>query len=196
LAMDGQLLLRGEGVLRTKLANAIIRRSDYDLAEFGHSDRLLALVGLAGAEGIGGKLYLTNYRLVFVSHAINRVTGTFSIFLSTIKQIQGDARVLKKRISVATGTSSFEFIAWGIPPFLRAVEGAKAKLTDSEVEGVREEVKANPEKVGSGLRKSALLGDLDIETILKLSEIVTNPLEAANALNLIELLFPNEKAPG
>lgn len=39
---------------------------------------------MRGWEGVGGRLYLTNRRLVFESHAINLQTGTTDIPLADI----------------------------------------------------------------------------------------------------------------
>jgi hypothetical protein len=180
-------LFKGESLLRSKLANAIVKRSDYDLKEFGHSDALLKLVAMEGTEGLGGKLHLTNYRLVFTTHAINRVTGTFGILLPTIQSVENTSLGLSRRISVDTLTGRYDFVAWGVPAFIVAITRAKERLTEQQQGLLREEIKTSPQKLGDGFQRSAALGDLNVESLRSLADAVTKPTEVANLLNLIEL---------
>jgi hypothetical protein len=57
-----------------------------------------------GAEGVGGKLYLTNQRLVFKSHNFNIQNHELSINLSDIEQVERYkvAGLINKGLSVTT----------------------------------------------------------------------------------------------
>jgi len=81
-------LLPDEDILISKAANACFSKIEY----------------------IGGKLYLTNYRLIFKSHKFNRLRGKFSIFLSTIEGMRDDSFLCIKKLSVVTKLKKFEFI--------------------------------------------------------------------------------------
>ena len=70
-------LLDSEKLIQTKNANAVIKVDEHGLSRFAF-DQLMWMVGMKGKEAIGGKIHLTNYRLIFKSHRINRLTGKFS----------------------------------------------------------------------------------------------------------------------
>jgi hypothetical protein len=89
-------LLPVEKLVLSKFANAIIKIEEHGLSQF-FVDDLLGLVGMQGKEAIGGKLHLTNYRLVFKAHFLNRVSGKFSIALPTIQSIKDTSRFRTKR---------------------------------------------------------------------------------------------------
>ena len=193
---DAGMLFTGETILQAKLATALIRRSDYGLEQMAGEDAVLKLFGQAGIEGIGGKLHLTNYRLVFDSHSYNRVTGVFSVFLSTIVGTTGDTRFTKKRITVSTHATAYEFIAWGIPALLKLIEDARTSLTEPSLDALKSEVEAHPQKVGSGFEQSGLdLGDIKAVggKLEALISIAVKPLDIANIANVIELLTPMPK---
>jgi hypothetical protein len=187
-------LLEGERSLKSKLANAIIRRSDYNLdplvaGKAGKGvDALLGMVGLAGTEAIGGRLHVTNYRVVFKSHVANRVTGVFSVFFPTIRSIENTSKAMTRRISVTTQFQTFEFVAWGVPSLIQTISAAKGALTPELEEAMKRQIQAQPEKVGDGLERDVLLGDLNEEMMGKIAQVITAPFDAANLLNVLELL--------
>lgn len=135
-------LLPTEDVIIAKPANYIIRLKDYRLSTIWLR-ALMPLIGVGGKEAIGGTLYLTNYRLIFDAHALNRVKGTFSIFLPTIRQHQNASGLIIRKIRVATGRQSFEFVVWGVPALLVAIRQAQSVLDDSQQQNLRQLVVAN-----------------------------------------------------
>lgn len=90
-------LLPGEAVVLSKSANAMIRVSEFGLSRFAF-DRVMVAAGLGDAEAIGGKLYVTDCRVVFKSHAVNRVRGAFSIFLPTVRDLRDTSAGLKRQL--------------------------------------------------------------------------------------------------
>lgn len=122
-------LLEGELLILYKNANFLIKRSDYNLDQLTRgADVLLRPFGMQGTEAIGGKLYLTNYRLLFTSHAFNRVTGTFSIYLSTITDVKNTSILLARKFMVSTTAQSFEFVTWNIPHLISVILSARDNL--------------------------------------------------------------------
>ncbi len=61
----GGTLYQGEQVLVSKDANAVVKLSDHGLGSIPDTERAMASVGLAGKEAVGGRLHLTNWRLLF-----------------------------------------------------------------------------------------------------------------------------------
>ncbi len=131
MKFDKTLLLPGEEILVTKRANFVISITDFGLSRFV-ADGLMWTVGMEGKEAIGGKLYLTNYRLVFISHFLNRVRGSVSIFLPAITTMYDNSRRLVKNIIVETEVANFNFVVGGIPKLLMQMDDAKLNMKPQE----------------------------------------------------------------
>ena len=101
----GSDLLPGETLVLSKPANLFVKPSEYGLASF-----FSGLKGVIDIEAIGGQVHLTNYRLVFKSHEINRLKGKVSIFLPTIKSLQDLSGLMVKKVSIATELTEYEFV--------------------------------------------------------------------------------------
>jgi|GEM_PF-3571853 len=54
-------------------------------------------------QGVGGTFYITQYRLIFDAHTINRCTGTTSILLDTISSISDSSSLLHRQFTVVAG---------------------------------------------------------------------------------------------
>lgn len=196
-------LLSGEKVLMTKSANALVNIKEYSLSRF-FADDLLCLMGMKNIEGIGGKLYLTNYRLLFKSHAFNRLTGKFSIALPTIQSVNDTSRFIMKRIQVATETETFQFVVWGIPELIAAIDKARTELTNIEVEQLQTAVAENYRKFADGLKiantietmNKSLLIARKSSTLAKIAAGASNPFELSGIMNLLELLGGNTPVEG
>lgn len=135
-------LLPAEVVVRDQGANYVIRLEDYNLSS-AEWKVLMPLIGMRGQEAVGGKLYLTNFRLIFQAHAINRVLGTFSIFLPTIRRLDNASVLIFKRVRVTTTWQSFVFVIWGVPAIIAAIRHAQAALKQSQQDDLRHLVAAN-----------------------------------------------------
>jgi hypothetical protein len=103
-----------------------------------------------GSETVGGRLYLTNRRLVFESHALNIQTGATIIPLSAITGVRKCWTKFLNLIplvpnSVAVSTKEgkqYHFVAFGRQTWIEAIEGALGALSlsptkDSNVPGER-----------------------------------------------------------
>ena len=184
-------LLPGETVLLSKAANTIIRIDEHGLSRFV-LDHLMWTVGMQGREAIGGRLHLTNYRLLFKAHAFNRMSGKFSVFLPTIEAVRDASAGIVKKIVVVTPAQSFEFVAWGIPHVLAAVEAARAGFGPAQVEALKAAAIVDYEKCGDGLQIVQAIESLnrrmvDAGGLRSLVGLARNSLQGAAILNLLEL---------
>jgi hypothetical protein len=189
--IDQDDLLSGEKVVLSKGANAIIKIDEHGLSRFAF-DQLMWTVGMKGKEAIGGKLHLTNYRLIFKSHAVNRLKGKFSIFLPTIQDVKDVSFLITKKIAVMTQTQRFEFVVWGIPELISAIESTRNNLNPQQTEFLRTAAVANYQKCGEGLKiframEAVNVGILTVQKIQKFVEMAQSPIEASSILNLLEL---------
>jgi hypothetical protein len=141
-----QDLLPGESLVLSKPANLFVKPSEYGLASL-----FSGLKGVIDIEAIGGQVHLTNYRLIFKSHEINRLKGKVSVFLPTIKSLQDVSGLMVKKVSVATELTEYEFVVWGIPAFIEAVRGARAALSPEDISRLGPLTAQYPSKVGEGL---------------------------------------------
>ncbi|GAB4577769.1 MAG: hypothetical protein Fur0022_05010 [Anaerolineales bacterium] len=184
-------LLPSEKLILSKPANAVISIDEYGLSKFAF-DKLMWTVGMKGKEAIGGKLHLTNYRLTFISHAVNRLKGKFSIFLPTIRNVDDTSFLIKKQITVSSRTQKFDFVVWGIPELIAAIQTQSKNLSQQDKATLSNIAASNYKKCGEGLKiftalEAVNVGMLTAEKIMKVVEIAQNPIEASSILNLLEL---------
>lgn len=74
-----------------------------------------------GMETVGGRLFLTNQRLYFNSHAFNLATGEESLELADIGSVQptwtnflGVVPIFPNSIRITTKSGqTFDFVVWG-----------------------------------------------------------------------------------
>jgi hypothetical protein len=183
-------LLGGESVLLTKRANAIVRPTEYGLGRFPF-DKYMGLVGMKGREALGGKLYLTSYRLVFKSHQLNRLTGSLSVLLPSICGIRDASTAITRKVSIQTASQDYEFVIWGISGFLAALEAQRAALDEGGKLRLLAAIAERPSALGSDLEIARTV-DLLIkgsEQALDLLDKVCRHAEAGhNLINLVDAL--------
>jgi len=186
--INNEDLLLGEKVILSKNANAVIRISDYGLKKLplGMSDSL-ALVGMAEKEAIGGELHLTNLRLIFKSHAVNRLTGKFSIFLNTIKSVKDISVFISKKMEIKTLGQSYEFVVWGIPKLMQEIDKNKNAITNQQLIGLEKIITTDYTKIGTGLEYCKNV-DILVQAIPNIAEILNNPISLSGLTNLVEIL--------
>jgi hypothetical protein len=185
-------LLAGENVILSKNANSIISLDQYGLSRFAF-DQLMWAVGMQGKEAVGGRLHLTNFRLIFKSHPVNRVTGKFSILLPTIQDVRNTSAFLTRKIEVITKMQRFEFVVWGIPELIEAIKAAQARLTPEQTQFLRQNAAAIYPKLGEGMRVFKAIENLNrsllkADDLKKAAELAENPIQGSTVLNLIEFL--------
>ncbi|MEF9904433.1 hypothetical protein [Streptomyces sp. P9-A2] len=151
--LDPEDLLPGERHVRRKNANAVIDVREAGLSRFAF-DGLMWSVGMRGKEAIGGRLHLTNHRLVFRSHAFNRVRGTFSVFLPCVEKIRNTSSGITRQVTVSTAMQDFTFVAWGVPALIDTIDRYRAGFDDAYLPELAGLVLAEPWKIGDGLQRS------------------------------------------
>ncbi len=181
-------LYQGERVLASKNANAVVTLREHGLDAIPDTERAMAWAGFAGKEAVGGRLHLTNWRLVFRSHPFNRVKGQMSIVLPTIVEVTDASRFLSKKLRVTTRSTEHEFVVWGVPTLIRAIEQARAEADGAAIQAA---VHADPSSLGSGLATDLrvyMLMTRGVAAVLDVAAIASNPLDIANVLNVIDLI--------
>ena len=145
-------LLSGENIIETKGANFLLRYKERGLRLFFGEDIGTKLLGLHGKESIGGRLYLTNFRLFFHSHSVNRFTGSLSVFLPNIAEMKDNSGLITRIMEVVTSGYSYEFIVWSIPKLMIEIAAAQGSLSPAQTEDLRIAVSNSPEKCGDGFK--------------------------------------------
>ena len=166
-------LLPGEEVVLDKSANAMIRVSEFGLSRFAF-DRVMVAAGLGDVEAIGGKLYVTDCRVLFKSHAVNRVRGAFSIFLPTVRDLRDTSAGIKRQLELASATQRFTFVIWGVPKVIAAIEDARARLDQAAVSRLAESATAHSARLGEGFQTAA-----GLETVNRFLTGFTHPATGA-----------------
>lgn len=184
-------LFDNERLIQTKNANAIIKVDEYGLSQFAF-DQLMWTVGMEGHEAIGGRIHLTNYRLIFKSHALNRVKGKFSIFLPTVKDMKDESGFISKKIAVSTPMQHFDFVIWGVPEFISKINAAKNALSPTQTKYIRNTALKEHKKCGEGLQifsamETVNVGILKASKIAEMLELAKNPMDVSSILGILEL---------
>ncbi|MFI9811752.1 hypothetical protein [Saccharothrix variisporea] len=116
-------LVPSEHVLFIGKSNAVIVPGEHGLSRFA-ADELMPLVGLAGQEAIGGKLHVTNLRLVFCAHPFNRLRGSLSTPLPAVTAIRPWRSGLTIGVEVESGVATQRYVIWSRKKLIETVENA------------------------------------------------------------------------
>lgn len=187
-----EILLPGEEIIAIKAANLVVKPKEFGLNKFAFDD-LLWTVGMKNKEALGGKLHVTNFRLIFKSHKLNRLRGVISIFLPTIDEIKNSSYFITKKITISTSASKVDFVIDDVDNFINTIELQKMNLNSSSIKNIQELVIEYPEKCSDGLKSWNSLNTLNnIFLIGRKTEdglkLVINPLGALGAIFMKEFL--------
>jgi GRAM domain len=82
---------------------------------------------IKGIEGVGGKLYLTNKRLIFKSHKLNVQNHQFSLKLTDIKNVDRfkNAGFLNNGLSITTMMGKEKFVVEQIDDWIKFLNDKK-----------------------------------------------------------------------
>lgn len=114
-------LLPGEHVLVSKHANAVV-----GIVQAGPGS--LGSVGMTGTEVVGGQLYLTDLRLIFRAHRVNRLQGGFTISLSSVTQVRDTSSGLRRQVEIVTPLERFTFVVWGVATLIARIEALRSAV--------------------------------------------------------------------
>ncbi len=182
-------LLPGEIIILSKKANLWVKPSEYGLRSL-----FSGLHGVLDMEAIGGQVHLTNYRLVFKSHAYNRIVGKVSVFLPPIATIRDTLGGMVREVTVTTSLTEFEYVIWGIPAFIESVKQAKAALGQDDISKIQALAVQYYDRVGEGLQTFGGMAALNSVFIQKTKSVrdllglARNPYEAIGVIALQVLL--------
>lgn len=145
MAMKAEMLLPGESEITSKGANFVLKLDEHGLPRFRY-DGAMGAVGMAGKEAIGGHLHVTNFRVFFQSHSVNRFKGSFSIFLPSIEDMKDASAFLTKKMEIVTPSYNFEFVVWGIPQLMAQIKAARGALSPEQQTQAQAAAQAEPGK--------------------------------------------------
>ena len=191
-AIGEETLLPGEKIVLPIGANLVIKPKEFDLREFAFGD-LLAVVGMKNKESLGGRLYLTNYRLIFKSHNFNRLKGMVSIFLPTIQSAKNSSYFIVKKLTLATTNSKVELIIDDVDDIINAILNQKNQFNIASIKELQNMVIQYPEKSSNGLKKWDAINTINNIALLGTGaeqglQLFTNPVGALGGIFIKELL--------
>lgn len=130
-------LLPGEKLLRSYGANAL-------LPLHPHADEAEArpyVLGASAPKKVLGMLHLTNYRLKF--KPADPREPDFSIMLPAIVRIHNVSFLLVRKVRLTMQDGSFiEFLKWGIPAFISAVNAVSGQTRYLDWNAIRRDIAA------------------------------------------------------
>lgn len=141
-------LLPGETLIMSKFSNMVICINEAGLSRFPF-DEYMGLIGMEGKEALGGKLHLTNYRIIFKTHFLNRVRGTYSIFLPNIISVKSSFNML----TIETKNQTIEFVVWFKEGLVNALSRERENIGQSYREALKSAVMTKTEAISLGLKK-------------------------------------------
>ena len=156
-------LLPTERVLASKLANLWVKPSEHGLTE-------LALgAHLGTAEALGGRAYLTTYRVLFRPHGFNRLVAAHSLLLPNVVRVRRGWF----GVGVDSRAQVFDLVMWFNRGFVDALEDARRGLGRAGAGRLRALVRDHPDRLGSLLPRS---------TLAAVEAVVSGALEAADVV--------------
>jgi hypothetical protein len=123
-------LVADETVLYRHGANFIASLTEADLTRF-FADQLMWTIGMSGKEAIGGHLYITKYRIIFVAHGMNRLKGQFSIPLTQVVAMRRVVELPVLRFVVETGAGRYDFVSWHIREAMRIIDANRGNRSEA-----------------------------------------------------------------
>jgi hypothetical protein len=185
-------LIEGETVLFSKPANLVVRPKDFGLQNFAFDD-LLWTVGMKDQEALGGSLHLTNFRLIFKSHRINRLRGKVSVFLPTIKDMRVSSFLLLNKMRVTTGLATIDVVVLDVEEVIARVVEARDAMSASSIEFLKNQVITRPASFSDGLERWTAANT--VNNLLSLGKtgedvagLIRSPLGALTSIFMKELI--------
>lgn len=155
-----ELLLPGERVCNSWLANLVIDPNDYGLNHLSVGKHFWIL-GMKKKESIGGRLHLTNRRILFRAHRFNRVVGHTSVFLPTLRQIKDHSYGLVRQVRISTSYTSLDFVVTSPRELAETIGISTSPLTQTDAVRLRADVVAFPERCTGGMRPRTIAAQIN-----------------------------------
>ena len=148
---------------------------------------------LSAAEALGGRLHVTDLRLVFDAHPVNSVVGRVSIFLPTITKLTDSSRLLAKRLTVVTTSQQLELVVWGVPALIGRILAARDALPLDAPGRILAGLTAKPGILGEDAEFepfARLLREPGFDPRGRVLPWPAHPLGGISALNAVSLAIP------
>lgn len=114
-----------ERIILEKAANLVVVSTDFGLRPLaGAALRRLLLRGY-GDESLGGRLTVTTRRLVFTTHATNRISANCDIPLVEITGVDNVSAGITRMMRVTVPGGSHVFVVWGVPRLIEEIDAAR-----------------------------------------------------------------------
>lgn len=190
-SIGDDVLLDGETVLYQEPANFVVKLQEHGLKRFAF-DNWNWVVGMKGKEALGGRIYLTNYRLIFKTHNVNRLNGITSIFLFLIIDQRNSSFFVARKMTLETHTAKMDFTLFNPNKLIEKIKAAKTQLQASQIERIRVLAMENPDKISENLTTNKSINTInDLVAIGNTSngvlELVTSPLSTISGMLFKEL---------
>jgi hypothetical protein len=191
------VLVSGESISNEWAANFVIDISAYGLSKFCADDHMWA-VGMKGKEALGGRLFVTNYRLIFATHPVNRVVGEFGIPLEIVEGVKNKSFLVVKKIAVLCALGEFQFVVWNVNRLMTVIEERKRTL---DVGGWHAALRNEKDALTSGNMHISLVIETAnralnvVGAAKKIADAVANPLEFIRDALIEEALEKLVKEP-
>lgn len=140
-------LLPGETLIMSKFSNMVISINEVGLSRFPF-DEYMGLIGMDGKEALGGKIHLTNYRIIFKTHFLNRVRGTYSVFLPNIISVDSSFNML----TIETKNQAVEFVIWFKDRLVNALSCERANVGEPYIAALKNAVMKKPQAISLGFK--------------------------------------------
>ena len=137
-------LLPGEKLLRSFGANALLPI----YRDAGNKGAKPYMLGPSAPRKVLGMLHLTNYRLKF--KPADTRSAEFSIFLPAIAEARDVSWLLVRKCRLVFNDGTFiEFLKWGIPSLIGAVNFARTQAQSLDWDAIARDVADAPDKLGA-----------------------------------------------
>ena len=115
----------GERIILSKGANLVINSADHGLTPITGAWMRRPLLAGRGDESLGGRLYLTNRRIHYAAHPINRVSAEFDIPLRELTSFTNVSVGIARMVRLEWSNTACVFVVWGIRGLLDSIESAR-----------------------------------------------------------------------
>ena len=147
----------------------------------------------SAVEALGGRLHVTDLRLVFDTHPVNSVVGRVSVFLPTITKLTDSSRLLAKRLTIVTTSQELELVVWGVPVIITRILAARDALPLDAPDRILAELMAKPGILGDDAEFepfATLLREPGFDPRGRMLPWPAHTLGRISALNAVSLAIP------
>ncbi|WP_183565390.1 hypothetical protein [Mucilaginibacter sp. SP1R1] len=194
-AIGPEVLFPGEQIIVGVPANLVVKPKEFGLKQFAF-DQFLWTVGMKDKEALGGRVYVTNYRIIFKSHRLNRLVGMISVFLPTVMDAKNTSFFITKKATIKTVITSMDFVLSDVDQFIELIKIQKDQLTEQDLHNMQQYIIEYPNKCSDGLVAWQAINTVNNllvfnDKVQEKIEYFTDPLAALGGLLMKEFIDKN-----